>query len=143
MAKLKLFKSVIGFHDAYVAAPSRKAALTAWGASTDLFSAGLAEQVDADICEDAFERPGEIVTRKRGSASEWTQRAKPKPKKPSRADLARTRIEQRLARLEERRMESLATLDREAESLRKRRAELESKFNREREKIEAGRDERD
>ena len=40
MAKLKVFRTPIGFHDAYVAAPSRAAALRAWGADTDLFSTG-------------------------------------------------------------------------------------------------------
>jgi hypothetical protein len=30
MAKLKVFRTPIGFHDAYVAAPSKKAALAAW-----------------------------------------------------------------------------------------------------------------
>ena len=30
--RLKVFRTSIGFHDAYVAAPSRKAALEAWGA---------------------------------------------------------------------------------------------------------------
>ncbi len=30
--KLKVFRTPAGFHDAYVAAPSRKAALAAWGA---------------------------------------------------------------------------------------------------------------
>ena len=58
-AKLKLFKTVIGFHDAYVAAASQKAALEAWGASTDLFSAGLAERVDDPAaCEAAFADAG-------------------------------------------------------------------------------------
>ena len=37
MAKLKVFRTAIGFHDAYVASPSRAAALRAWGADTDLF----------------------------------------------------------------------------------------------------------
>lgn len=29
--KLKVYRTPIGFHDAYVAAPSQKAALKAWG----------------------------------------------------------------------------------------------------------------
>jgi hypothetical protein len=32
-AKLKVFRTPIGFHDAYVAAPSQKAALEAWEAT--------------------------------------------------------------------------------------------------------------
>lgn len=30
-AKLRLYQTALGFHDAYVAAPSKKAALEAWG----------------------------------------------------------------------------------------------------------------
>ena len=40
--KLKVFRTPIGFHDAYVAAPSQKAALQAWGTDTDLFARGVA-----------------------------------------------------------------------------------------------------
>ena len=138
MAKLKLFKTVIGFHDAYVAAPSRKAALEAWGASTDLFSAGLAEQVEnAGVCEAAFDKPGQIITMKRGSAKEWTERVKAKPRKPSKADLARARMEEKLTRLDERRTKALAALDREAEALRKKRSALETKFAAERARLDA------
>jgi len=43
MKKLKVFRAVSGFHDAYVAAPSRAAALQAWGATTDLFVRGAAD----------------------------------------------------------------------------------------------------
>src|SRR6185312_8207523 len=43
--KLRVFRTPIGFHDAYVAAPSRKAALAAWGAEANLFARGTAEQV--------------------------------------------------------------------------------------------------
>ena len=44
-SKLKVFRTPIGFHDAYVAAPSQKAALEAWGAEGNLFAQGIAEQV--------------------------------------------------------------------------------------------------
>ena len=44
-AKLKVFRTPIGFHDAYVAAPSQKAAMEAWGSGTDLFARGEAELV--------------------------------------------------------------------------------------------------
>ena len=39
--KLKVYCTPVGFHDAYVAAPSQKAALQAWGAKTNLFAQGL------------------------------------------------------------------------------------------------------
>ena len=60
---LKVFKTPIGFHDAYVAAPSRKAALEAWGAGTDLFSAGIAEPVSSagEAAKAALAKPGEVV----------------------------------------------------------------------------------
>lgn len=141
MGQLKLFKTVIGFHDAYVAAPSQRAALEAWGASTNLFSAGLAERVDDPrACEAAFDKPGTIVTAKRGSAKEWTERAKPKPKRPSKADLENARIEQRLSDLEKRHAKSLAALDLQIDSLREKRDAMERKFAEGREKLRAERD---
>lgn len=45
MANLKVFRTPAGFHDAYVAAPSQKAALKAWGSEADLFARGIAEKV--------------------------------------------------------------------------------------------------
>lgn len=60
--KLKVFRTSTGFHDAYVAAPSRKAALEAWGADADLFARGVAEQVtDAMLMAAPLERPGEVI----------------------------------------------------------------------------------
>ena len=51
--RLKVYRMPIGFHDAYVAAPSRKAALAAWGSDADLFARGVAEQVDdPDLARD-------------------------------------------------------------------------------------------
>ena len=72
MAKaLKVFRTAIGFHDAYVAAPSRKAALEAWGAGSNLFAAGVAEEItDAKLMKAALARPGEVVRVLRGSADE-------------------------------------------------------------------------
>lgn len=37
-SRLKVYRTPIGFHDTYVAAPSQKAALAAWGSGHDLFS---------------------------------------------------------------------------------------------------------
>lgn len=71
MAKLKVFRTAIGFHDALVAAPSRKAALEAWGADSNIFAQGLAEEVDDPaLAKQALERPGEVVRMARGSAAE-------------------------------------------------------------------------
>ena len=69
--KLKVFRTSIGFDDAYVAAPSRKAALAAWGSGTDLFSAGSAEVViDPKLTAEALARPGEVIRKARGSEAE-------------------------------------------------------------------------
>ena len=71
--KLKVFKTPIGFHDAYVAVPSRKAALEAWGAGTDLFSAKIAEEVtelDGEAATEALAKPGEVVRAKRVGGEE-------------------------------------------------------------------------
>ncbi|MEO7365144.1 MAG: hypothetical protein ABIW03_02375, partial [Sphingomicrobium sp.] len=61
----------VGFHDAYVAAPSRKAALAAWGSGTDLFAAGAAEVVsDPELMKEALARPGEVIRKSRGTGAE-------------------------------------------------------------------------
>jgi len=65
--KLKVFRTPTGFHDAYVAAPSRKAALMAWGADSDLFARGTAEQVtDPNLTAEPLKRPGEVIRVSRG-----------------------------------------------------------------------------
>lgn len=65
---LKLFRTTAGFEDAYVAAPSRKAALAAWGTDKDLFARGMAEQVgDLQVCQAALDRPGEVIRVPRGT----------------------------------------------------------------------------
>ncbi len=71
--KLKVFRTPIGFHDAYVAAPSQKAALEAWGADSNLFGRGEAEVVEAGSgpgAKQALEQPGEVIRVLRGSAAE-------------------------------------------------------------------------
>lgn len=69
--KLKVFRTPIGFHDAYVAAPSQKAAPEAWGSDSNLFARGSAEQVtDPKLTKEPLERPGQVVRRSRGSEAE-------------------------------------------------------------------------
>lgn len=156
--KLKVFKTPIGFHDAYVAAPSRKAALEAWGASTDLFSAGIAEQVsdDTEAAKAALAKSGEVVRIGRSGGKDRpsprpTSRSGPFPKrsdrdvpargrgrKPSRAAL--DKAETKLAELEKKQAGERATLAREEEKLAKRRQALEDKHRREVERAEAARD---
>jgi hypothetical protein len=69
--KLKVYRTPIGFHDAYVAAPSQKAALKAWGADVDLFARGVAEAVDDQkLSEAPLREPGVVVRVARGSSEE-------------------------------------------------------------------------
>lgn len=70
--KLKVFCTPRGFHNALVAAPSQKAALKAWGTTTDLFAAGRASVVgDPGSCARPAWRGREVLprgTRLRSSA---------------------------------------------------------------------------
>lgn len=89
--KLKVFRTPIGFHDAYVAAPSRKAALAAWGSDADLFARGVAEEVtDPALMSDALASPGEVVRRSRGTAAEQLAMTQAKTPKSKRAPVKAT-----------------------------------------------------
>lgn len=152
-----MFRTPIGFHDAYVAAPSRKAALAAWGSGTDLFSQGAAELVtDPELTKEPLARPGEVVRRLRGSADEQVRalgastakrkeagsRARPKATKKAQrgrrpSPAAVDRAEAAIARSEERHRAALDTLKSQAEAIDRRRRELERKRRAERETLEA------
>ena len=76
--QLKVFRTMTGFHDAYVAAPSRAAALRAWGATTDLFAMDAAEQVtDPKLTAEPLAKPGEVIKQLRGSDEEHLAAAGP------------------------------------------------------------------
>jgi hypothetical protein len=82
--KLKVFRTPTGFHDAYVAAPSRKAALEAWGAEADLFARGTAEEVtDARLMAEPLAHPGEVIRVSRGDLQAQLKALGPR-KKPTR-----------------------------------------------------------
>ncbi|WP_380872446.1 hypothetical protein ACFB49_33820 [Sphingomonas sp. DBB INV C78] len=69
--KLKVYRTPIGFHDAYVAAPSQKAALAAWGSDNNLFAQGLAEEVkDPELMAELLASPGAVIRRSRDSSQE-------------------------------------------------------------------------
>jgi len=71
IARLKVFRTPIGFHDAYVAAPSQKAALEAWGSDHDLFARGEAELVtDEALTREPLAAPGKVIKRLRATADE-------------------------------------------------------------------------
>jgi hypothetical protein len=142
--KLKVFRTPIGFHDAYVAAPSQKAALEAWGTDHDLFARGVAERVeDPELIQEPLEHPGTVIRRLRGTTAEQiaalpkdkprarrspaeaeaparAAKAPPKPK-PDRAPVREA--EDALAEAETRHSDALAELARrEAALARERRA---------------------
>jgi hypothetical protein len=69
--KLKVYRIAAGFHDAYVAAPSQKAALAAWGSDHDLFARGIAELVtDPELSAEPLASPGVVIKRWRGTTAE-------------------------------------------------------------------------
>ena len=160
--KLKVFRTPIGFHDAYVAAPSQKAALEAWGTDTNLFARGAAEVVtDAELTREPLERPGEVVRVLRGSEAEQiralgntgkSNRPSPRPSpdggrgskkasgrskkrgpRPSSAGV--DKAEKAIARAEAKHRDALAGLKAQAEALDKRRRELQTKQRDERERL--------
>jgi len=82
---LKVFRTPIGFHDAYVAAPTKKAALEAWGSTHDLFARGIAEIVtDPALTEEPLALPGKVIKRSRGTTAEQIA-ALPAVERPDRA----------------------------------------------------------
>ena len=150
--KLKVFRTPIGFHDAYVAAPSQKAALEAWGVDGNLFAQGIAEQVtDPELMEEPLASPGKVIKRVRGSADEHfaeLDRAAPKKKaakesgkvvqlkpkkpkpKPSRDEL--DAAEEALEKAEKKQRKKLREIDDELQALERKRRELQRKHEAER-----------
>jgi hypothetical protein len=81
--KLKVYRTPIGFHDAYVAAPSQKAALEAWGSDADLFARKVAEQVtDPKLMTEPLARPGQVIRKLRGTAEEQLASLAPTKRRP-------------------------------------------------------------
>ncbi|GEM70272.1 hypothetical protein [Sphingomonas aquatilis] len=157
--KLKVFRTPIGFHDAYVAAPSQKAALQAWGTETDLFARGVAEQVtDAALMEEPLAHPGDVIRKTRGTVDDHMaalpanpkrkppdatdappakpRRTKPKPR-PSRSKL--DQAEQAIEEAEQRYDVARRDLAAREAALRKERQALENDRDRERERLETAR----
>jgi hypothetical protein len=157
--QLKVFRTAIGFHDAYVAAPSQKAAIEAWGTAKYVFTRGEAEIVtDPELTKEPLANPGKIIKRLRGTEAEQLaalgqdeapterrgktdaspkKRAKPKPR-PSRAALGEA--EAALAEAEARHGAALKEIAEREAALARERAAVEAKLAAEREKLEAKRD---
>lgn len=90
MAKLKVFRTAIGFHDAYVAVPTKKAALAAWGANKNLFQRGDAEEVtDPALTKAPLARPGEVIKVIRGTEAEHLAALPPDALKPAKKAFAK------------------------------------------------------
>lgn len=143
---LKVFKTHIGFHDLVVAAPSMKAAATAWDASPRLFAQGFAAQTnEADAVKAALAQPGVVLRRPHGQAGAYkTNPDKPSPpkvttgqkQKAAQAEQERHRKEvqekkakaaaERRAKAEAK--DELAEIEREEAKLRERRQGLQKKF---------------
>jgi hypothetical protein len=85
---LKIYRTAIGFHDAYVAAASQKAALEAWGSEKDLFARGAAEVVaETPFADELIAQPGVVVKKLRGSVAEQMAALPPTPaKKPRKVE---------------------------------------------------------
>lgn len=82
---LKIYRTAIGFHDAYVAAPTKKAALEAWGSEKDLFARGAAEAVaETPFADELIAQPGVVVKKLRGTAEEQLAALPPTPAKQPR-----------------------------------------------------------
>ncbi|UQD76763.1 cell envelope biogenesis protein TolA [Bradyrhizobium japonicum] len=75
--KLKTYQTSLGFYDQAVAAPSMKAALEAWGASSNLFHQGAAKETDDPVIVAAtMASPGVVLRRPVGSDGPFTESAK-------------------------------------------------------------------
>ncbi|MCA1466824.1 cell envelope biogenesis protein TolA [Bradyrhizobium sp. IC3195] len=95
--KLKTYQTSLGFYDQAIAAPSMKAALAAWGASSNLFHQGVARETDdPDVVAATMAKPGVVLRRPVGSNGPYTEsaelptdlgedEAKPKRKSKSKA----------------------------------------------------------
>jgi hypothetical protein len=74
--KLRTFQTSLGFFDLAVAAPSRKAALEAWGAGSNLFHQGIAKETgDPEVVKATLARPGVVLKRPAGSSGRFSEHA--------------------------------------------------------------------
>ena len=161
--KLKVFRTPTGFHDAYVAAPSRKAALEAWGADANLFARGTAEQVtDARLMAEPLKHPGEVIRVSRGDLAAQlkalgprkqaaankaapsaakpkrpSEKAKPKPPpKRDRVDEAEVAIDA----VRKKHRSERGALEKQREAIERKLGALEARQDKELARLEAARD---
>jgi len=157
--KLKVYRMPIGFHDAFVAAASQKAAAEAWGTDTSVFARKEAELVtDPKLIEEPLSRPGEVIKRLRGTADEQiaalgaeeakgatggrakaTPKRAPKPKpRPSRTALEEA--DQALVEAEARHKAALSEVAEREAALALEREAIERKQREERQRLETRRE---
>ena len=152
---LKVFRTAIGFHDAYVAASTQKAALEAWGSTHDLFARKEAEIVtDPALIGEPLAHPGAVIKRLRGTADEQLaalpatkarradgkakERTKPDAPRPDRAEL--NAAEARLQTVEQKHEAERDAIAAEEAKLAERRRTLERAQDAELAKLGAARD---
>src|SRR4029079_19042007 len=74
--KLKAYQTSIGFYDLAIAAPSMKAALEAWGAGSNLFHQGAADDTsDQEVFRSTMSKPGVVFKRAAGSNGRFAEHA--------------------------------------------------------------------
>jgi hypothetical protein len=152
--KLKVFRTPTGFHDAYVAAPSRKAALEAWGADADLFARGVAEQVtDARLMAEPLAHPGEVIRVSRGDLAAQLEALEPRKKAPAKKASPssskpkpppkRDRVDEAEAAIEAARKKhgsQRGALEKQREAIERKLGALEARQDKEIAKLEGARD---
>ena len=162
---LKTFQAHLGFYDTVVAAPSRAAALKAWGSRQDLFRDGQAKETkDLQAIAAATAKPGVVLRRPVGSAAPFSENpelpklpdqpklklvhpakkdeapkkesAQKKPERPPPDRRPIERAEKALAKLREDERGALAEMDARKAALDKEQQRLRSDFQRRREAAE-------
>jgi hypothetical protein len=74
--KLKTYQTSLGFYDLAIAAPSMKAALEAWGAGSNLFHQGVAQETDdPGVVAATMAKPGVVLKRAAGSNGRFAEHA--------------------------------------------------------------------
>ncbi len=74
--KLQAYLTSLGFFEQVIAAPSMKAALEAWGADSNLFHQGAAnESTDPDVIAATMAKPGVVLKRPVGSDGPFGEHA--------------------------------------------------------------------
>lgn len=72
MPKYKVFRATGGFYDMIVAAPSRKAAIEAWGAEAKVFENGFAAEThDPQLVKLATQKPYVVFRRLLGKKGDF------------------------------------------------------------------------